>query len=81
VFAEDPVLMIWEVGANDAMRGTDIDDFAQTLQDGVDSHKNSAIDIMFVDMKFSRSSATMINYQALHRVGDLYDSSCFRAMP
>src|SRR3984957_11236253 len=29
VFAEDPVLVIWEVGINDAVRGTDIDDFAQ----------------------------------------------------
>jgi acyl-CoA thioesterase-1 len=75
VFAEDPVMVIWEVGVNDAVRGTDIDDFAQTLQDGVEQLKNRAIDIMFVDMQFSRSSATVINFEAylkaLHRVGDL----------
>jgi acyl-CoA thioesterase I len=77
VFAEDPVLVIWEVGVNDAVRGTDIDDFAQTLQDGLEELKNRAIDSILVDMQFSRSSATLINFdgylKALHRVGDLAD--------
>jgi len=81
VFAEDPVMVIWEVGVNDAVRGTDIDDFAQTLQDGVEQLKNRAIDIMFMDMQFSRSSATVINFEAylkaLHRVGDLDDVFVF----
>jgi hypothetical protein len=81
VFAEDPVMVIWEVGVNDAVRGTDIDDFAQTLQDGVEQLKNRAIDLMFVDMQFSRSSATVINFEAylkaLHRVGDLGDVFVF----
>jgi acyl-CoA thioesterase I len=75
VFAEDPVMVIWEVGVNDAVRGTDIDDFAQVLQEGVEQLKNRAIDTMFVDMQFSRSSASVINFEAylkaLHRVGDL----------
>jgi len=75
VFAEDPVMVLWEVGITDAVHGTDIDDFAQTLQDGVEQLKNRAIDLMFVDMQFSRSSATVINFEAylkaLHRVGDL----------
>jgi acyl-CoA thioesterase I len=75
VFAEDPVLVIWEVGINDAVRGTDVDDFAGTLQSGVEELKNRAIDSMLIDMQFSRSSATVINFEAylnaLHRVGDL----------
>jgi acyl-CoA thioesterase-1 len=81
VFAEDPVLVIWEVGINDAVRGTDIDDFAGTLQDGVEQLKNRAIDTILVDMQFSRSSATVINFdgylKALHRVGDLADVYVF----
>jgi hypothetical protein len=75
VFAEDPVMVIWEVGVTDAVRSTDIDEFAQVLQEGVEQLKNRAIDLMFVDMQFSRSSATVINFEAylkaLHRVGDL----------
>ena len=33
VFAEDPVLVVWEAGITDAVRGTDVDEFAETLQD------------------------------------------------
>src|SRR5580692_4617359 len=81
VFAEDPVMVVWEVGINDAVRGTDLDDFAGTLQDGVEQLKNRAIDTILVDMQFSRSSATVINFdgylKALHRVGDLADVYVF----
>jgi hypothetical protein len=81
VFAEDPVMVVWEVGINDAVRGTDVDDFAATLQDGVEELKNRAIDTILVDMQFSRSSATVINFEgylkALHRVGDLADVYVF----
>jgi hypothetical protein len=81
VFAEDPVLVVWEVGITDAVRGTDVDDFAQTLQNGVEGLKNRAIDIILVDMQFSRSSTTVINFEgylkALHRVGDLADVYVF----
>jgi acyl-CoA thioesterase I len=77
VFAEDPVLTIWETGINDAVRGTDVDEFAETLQTGVDELKNRAIDIMLVDMQFSKSATALINFdaylQALHRTGDLAD--------
>jgi len=75
VFAEDPVMVIWETGINDAVRGTDIDDFAETLQNGVDQLKNRATDIVMVDMQFSKSATALINFEAylkaLHRVGDL----------
>ncbi len=75
VFAEDPVLVVWETGINDAVRGTDVDDFAETLQTGIDQLKNRAIDIIMVDMQFSRSATALINFEAylkaLHRVGDL----------
>jgi acyl-CoA thioesterase I len=81
VFPEEPAMVIWEVGINDAVRGTDIDDFAATLQSGVDELKNRAIDTILVDMQFSRSSSTVINFEgylnALHRVGDLADVYVF----
>jgi acyl-CoA thioesterase I len=81
VFPEDPVMVIWEVGINDAVRGTDLNDFAATLQNGVDELKNRAIDSILVDMQFSRSSATVINFddylKALHRVGELSEVYVF----
>lgn len=81
VFPQDPVLVIWEVGVNDAVRGTDVDDFAATLQSGLEELKNRAIDTILVDMQFSKSSSTLINFEgylkALHRVGDLAEVYVF----
>jgi len=81
VIAEDPVLVIWETGITDAVRGTNIDDFAATLQTGIDELKNRAIDIILVDMQFSRSSTTVIDFEqylsTLHRLGDLTDVYVF----
>jgi acyl-CoA thioesterase I len=81
VFALDPVLVVWEVGIIDAVRGTDVEEFAGTLQDGVDALKNKAIDTILVDMQFSPNSATVIDFEAylkaLRHVGDLADVYVF----
>ena len=75
VIAEDPILVVWEAGISDAVRGIEIDDFATALQAGIDEVKNRAVDILLVDMQFSRRTSTVINFEqylnALHRVGDL----------
>jgi acyl-CoA thioesterase-1 len=81
VLAEDPVLVIWETGTTDAVRGVGVDDFAAALQTGIDELKARGIDIMLVDMQFSHSTATVIDFvrylKALHRVGDVNDVSVF----
>jgi len=81
VFPEDPVLVIWETGTTDAVRGVGVDDFAATLQTGIDDLKARGIDIMLVDMQFSHSTATVIDFErylnALHRVGDVNDVNVF----
>src|SRR5260370_28782937 len=81
VIAEDPILVVWEAGISDAVRGIEIDDFAAALQAGIDEVKNRAIDIMLVDMQFSRRTSTVINFEqylrALHRVGDLNEVYVF----
>ena len=81
VIPEDPVLVIWETGTTDAVRGVDVDDFAATLQAGIDEFKARGIDVMLVDMQFSHSTATVIDFErylnALHRVGDVNDVNIF----
>jgi acyl-CoA thioesterase-1 len=75
VMAEDPILVVWEAGITDAVRGIEIDDLVAALQTGIDEIKNRAIDIVLVDMQFSRRTSTVINFaqylEAVHRVGDL----------
>jgi hypothetical protein len=81
VIAEDPVLVIWETGTNDAVRGIEVEDLAAALQTGIDELKARGIDIMLVDMQFSRSTATVIDFEryldTLHRLGDLNDIYVF----
>ena len=81
VIPEDPVLVIWETGTTDAVRGVDVDDFAATLQNGIDELKARGIDVILVDMQFSHSTATVIDFErylnALHRVGDVNDVNVF----
>jgi acyl-CoA thioesterase-1 len=81
VFAEDPVLVIWETGTTDAVRGVGVDDFAAALQTGIHDLKARGVDIMLVDMQFSHSTATVIDFErylnALHRVGDVNDITVF----
>jgi len=81
VIAEDPILVIWEAGISDAVRGIEIDDFAAALQAGIEEVKNRAIDILLVDMQFSRRTSTVINFEqylnAVHRVGDLNEVYVF----
>src|SRR5438067_5685280 len=36
VMAEDPILVVWEAGITDAVRGIEIDDLVGALQNGID---------------------------------------------
>jgi len=81
VIPEDPILVVWETGISDAVRGIEVEDFASGLQAGIDEIKNRSIDILLVDMQFSRSTATVIDFEryltALHRVANLNEVYVF----
>jgi acyl-CoA thioesterase I len=81
VIAEDPVLVIWEAGITDAVRGVEVDDFAAALQTGIDELKARGIDIVLVDMQFSHKTTTVIDFEryleALHRIGDVNGVNVF----
>jgi len=81
VIPEDPILVIWETGISDAVRGIEVEDFTSGLQAGIDEIKNRGIDILLMDMQFSRSTATVIDFEryltALHRVAELNEVYVF----
>jgi len=81
VLAEDPVLVIWETGTTDAVRGVEVDDFAAALQSGIDELRTRSIDIMLVDMQFSHSTATVIDFEryldTLHQVAQVNEVYAF----
>jgi acyl-CoA thioesterase-1 len=74
VFPARPDLVIWETGIVDAVRGIDIDEFATALQRGIDQLKAHHIDMVLVDMQFSRKAAAVIDFDqylgTLHEVGE-----------
>jgi acyl-CoA thioesterase-1 len=78
---DEPVLIVWEVGISDAVRGTDLDEFAAALQAGIDLAKYRAIDLMLVDMQFSRRTTTVIDFDryldTIRRVGEMNDVYVF----
>jgi lysophospholipase L1-like esterase len=72
-----PQLVIWETGTNDAVSGVTLDDFAQALKDGVELLRGAGIDVLMMDMQYSRESAEVINFerymetmQGIAEVGD-----------
>lgn len=75
VLAEQPVLVIWEAGINEAVHGAEIDDFAETMQHGVDQLKAHGIDTVLFDIQFSRTTDSLIDFarylDALHRIGEV----------
>ena len=81
VAAEDPVLVVWETGIVDAVRGIEIDDFANAVQSGLDELKNRSIDTVLVDMQFSRKTTELIDFEkylsTLHRLGEVNDVYVF----
>jgi acyl-CoA thioesterase-1 len=82
VFAEDPVLAIWETGTTEAVRDIDVDAFAATLEAGIEALQARHIEVILVDMQYSRRTASIIGFEryleAMHRVADVDDIFLFR---
>jgi acyl-CoA thioesterase I len=82
VIAEDPVLAIWETGTTDAVRGIDIDAFVATLEAGIAALRAHDIEVMLVDMQYSRRTASIIGFErylaAMHRVADVEEAYLFK---
>jgi acyl-CoA thioesterase-1 len=82
VIAEDPVLAIWETGTTDAVRGVDVDAFTATLEAGITALRAHDIEIMLVDMQYSRRTASIIGFErylaTMHRVADVEEVYLFK---
>jgi hypothetical protein len=79
-----PMLVVWETGTTDAVRGTDLDEFRQTIQAGIDRLRASGTEIVFMDMQFSRHTHAVINFDryesVLREVTDANEVPLFRRL-
>jgi len=82
IIAEDPVLAIWETGTTDAVRGIDVDSFTATLEAGIAALRAHDIEVMLVDMQYSRRTASIIGFDrylaTMHRVADVDEVYLFK---
>jgi lysophospholipase L1-like esterase len=82
VLPANPTLVIWETGTVDAVRGNDVDQFADELTQGIAALREHNLDIMLVSMQYNPSTGSVINFEpyleALRHAADLEDVYLFR---
>jgi hypothetical protein len=82
VLPERPVLVLWETGTVDAVRGIDVDAFAAALQNGIAALQGHNFDIMLIDMQYNPSAGSVIDFgpylEALRNAAGLEGVFLFR---
>jgi hypothetical protein len=76
-----PALVIWETGTMEAVRGTDVDDFRETVQAGIDELHAAGIEVVLMNAQFSRDTDAIIHFApylgALRELADANDVPIF----
>lgn len=82
VLSLKPTLVIWETGTMEAVRGTDNEEFRQTLQSGIDKIRAVGAEVVLMNMQFSRPSEAVIHFEpylvAMNELADVNDVPLFR---
>jgi len=75
VYKLTPNVVIWETGNFDAARNVDVDTFANALASGLTDLREHNVEVILIDMQYSRSSASVINFEpyldAMQRAADV----------
>ncbi len=58
--AAKPALVVWQTGTVDAMQGTDLDQFSQALDKGINIARSAGADVVFVNAQYSPRTESMI---------------------
>jgi hypothetical protein len=76
-----PTLLIWETGTVEAVRGTDVDDFRETVQSGIDLLRAAGTEVVLMNAQFSRDTDAIIHFapylNALRELADINDLPVF----
>jgi lysophospholipase L1-like esterase len=82
VIPADPTLVVWETGTVDAVRGNDVDQFADALAKGIAALRQHNFDVLLVNMQYNPSTGSVINFEpyleAMRQAADLDDVYLFR---
>jgi acyl-CoA thioesterase-1 len=82
VYPHQPTLVIWEAGTVDAVRGEDVNAFADAITNGIAAIQEHKSEIMLIDMQYNPSTVSVINFEpyldALHQTATLQDAYMFQ---
>jgi hypothetical protein len=77
-----PTLVIWETGTMEAVRGIDVDEFRETVQAGIDKIRAAGVEVVLMDMQFSRETDAVIHFEpyltTMRELADVNDVPLFR---
>lgn len=62
VIKAKPTLVVWQTGTADAVKGTDVEQFSNSLGEGVDAMLAAGIDVLLMDPQYSPMTAALINF-------------------
>lgn len=63
VFAEDPDLVVWQVGTNAALRAQNVDEFRRLLAGGIDRMRAKGIEVVLMTPQFAPAFNALANEQ------------------
>jgi hypothetical protein len=76
-----PALVIWETGTIEAVRGTAVDEFRDTLQAGIDELRAGGAEVVLMNAQFSRDTDAIIRFEpylgAMRELADVNDVPLF----
>jgi hypothetical protein len=76
-----PTLVIWETGTLEAVHGKAVEEFRDTVQEGIDELSNAGIEVVLMNAQFSRDTDAMIPFApylaALRELADANDVPVF----
>lgn len=64
VLSEDPALVIWQAGVNDALEDVPVEHFKDVLRYGIETLHENGIDVILMDMQWYAALRRLPNYHA-----------------
>jgi acyl-CoA thioesterase-1 len=63
VVALEPTLVIWQTGTVDTVNNIDVEEFGHALSQGIDILRKEDIDVVLMNMQYSRRMELLLNYE------------------